>query len=79
MILLNSKEVSEQIFRGAVSYQTILRLAHSGKIPYIKVGRKMFFTADTIENYLKKQLSNTTIAKNESEPNSIIPGIRKIC
>lgn len=79
MILLNAKEVSKQIFRGAVSYQTIIRMAHSKEIPCIKVGRKMFFTADTIENYLKSQLSATASAKNESEPTSIIPGIRKIC
>lgn len=78
MELMNAQEVSEQIFRGAVSYQTIIKLAHSGDMPCAKIGRKIFFTKEKVEEYLKNKFTEPYHQEREEKPELVVPGIHRI-
>lgn len=51
---LNIKEVSELTKIGK---STLYKLARSGDIPCMRVGSKYIFTAESIDEWLQKQVS----------------------
>ena len=63
MKLMTAIEVSEQFFKGKVSYQKVLRLTRDGKLPCKKYGRTYIFDEECLKEYIKKNLSTPCWAK----------------
>jgi len=51
--LLNAKDVS--IMLGGIAYENILRMAKSGELPNVKIGRRVRFIESEIVAWIKKQ------------------------
>jgi len=53
MTLLNLKESSQKL---RISAATLRRFAKNGKLPYRRIGAKIFFLPEDIENFLQECL-----------------------
>jgi len=51
MKLLDAKEAAA--YTQVFSYWTILDLAKQGKVPHIRVGRRVFFRAEALDGWIK--------------------------
>ncbi len=51
MDLMNGKEL-EMYLGGKLSYWTLLELAKTGELPHIRIGRRVFFRRQAIDEWL---------------------------
>lgn len=72
-ILLNAKETSLQFFNGKRSAWSILQDAKNRKLPFIRIGRNIYFEVHSINQYIEQELE-----KSLSTEVVEIDGIRKI-
>ena len=69
-ILLTPQETSELFFGGSRSAWTLLQDAKKKCLPAIKIGNRVFFELNTLNDFFDKQLSasistsNVTVNKN---------------
>ncbi len=53
--LLTAEEVSAQLFGGKKSTESIWRDVRNNHIPYVRIGRRVFFDADVIRDWIGAQ------------------------
>lgn len=51
MELMDAKDAAKYV--GVFSYWTILQLAQQGKVPHIRVGRRVFFRAEALDSWIR--------------------------
>ena len=64
MDLMDGKAAAEYV--GVLSYWTILDLAKRGKLPHIRVGRRVFFRAEALDKWVRNL--ETGGAESEAPP-----------
>jgi excisionase family DNA binding protein len=60
MKLIDANKLSMDVYNGMVSYQTIMALARKGQLPSVKVGKRTLFDKQVIEDYMTKQMQQST-------------------
>ena len=62
MEILNIKEVSEYLH---CSISTIRKLIRANQIPYFRIGNRLLFNREQIDNWIFSQTSNTMILEQQ--------------
>ena len=62
MEILNIKEVSEYLH---CSISTIRKLIRANQIPYFRIGNRLLFNREQIDNWIFRQTSNTLILEQQ--------------
>lgn len=62
MEILNIKEVSEYLH---CSISTIRKLIRANQIPYFRIGNRLLFNREQIDNWIFSQTSNTLILEQQ--------------
>lgn len=62
MEVLNVKEMSEYLH---CSISTIRKLVRTNQIPYFRIGNRLFFNKNYIDEWICNQSSNSLILENE--------------
>lgn len=62
MEILNIKEVSEYLH---CSISTIRKLIRANQIPYFRIGNRLLFNREQIDNWIFIQTSNTMILEQQ--------------
>ena len=50
--VMTAKEASKDYFENTISYWKLLELAKAGKIPYFKVGSRILFKRESLDNWI---------------------------
>ena len=50
--VLNAKQVAHEYFDGSVSYWKLLAMAKEGKIPHFKIGSRIFFRRESLDEWI---------------------------
>ena len=67
--VMNAKQASAQFFGGTVSYWKLLELAKTGQIPHFKVGNRVFFRRESLDDWIKRQESDF---RSQPNPHGVI-------
>lgn len=62
MEILNIKEVSEYLH---CSISTIRKLIRANQIPYFRIGNRLLFNREQIDNWIFSQTSNTLVLEQQ--------------
>lgn len=68
MDLMDAKEAARYV--GVFSYWTILDLAKQGKVPHIRVGRRVFFRAEALDGWIRG-IETGGIQQEDPEPGTL--------
>lgn len=80
-ILLTPEEASQIIFHGGRSASSLRHDANKHVLPCIKFGRRIYFDAETLQDFIvKRSLDNVDIPLKNDEPDipANMPGISAI-
>jgi len=50
--VMTAKEASIDYFENTISYWKLLELAKAGKIPYFKIGSRILFKRESLDNWI---------------------------
>lgn len=75
MELLNAEEVSQKFFGGRLSYYAINSMARKKQIPFLKIGNRVFFDKETLEQHFKMQMEKSVAKKSTAQK---VKGIARI-
>ena len=50
--VMTAKEASTDYFENTVSYWKLLELVKAGKIPYFKIGSRILFNRESLDNWI---------------------------
>lgn len=50
--IMTAKEASNEYFKNTISYWKLLELVRAGKIPYFKVGNRILFKRESLNNWI---------------------------
>ena len=59
MKLMTANETVATFFAGTESYQTILNMARSKQIPCAKIGKRIFFDKDVLEQFFAQKMAES--------------------
>lgn len=51
MDIMDAREAAKYV--GVLSYWTLLEMAKQGKVPHIRVGRRVFFRAEALDEWVR--------------------------
>lgn len=78
MKLITAEEVSQKFFGGRLSYYAVNSMARKKQIPFLKIGNRVFFDTETLEQYFKMQMQmEKSVAKKEAVTQKV-KGIARI-
>lgn len=83
-ILLTPEETSQIIFNGGRSASSLRRDANMHVLPCIKFGRRIYFDAETLQDFIvKRSLNSVNIPQKKNKPatqtiSANVPGISTI-
>ena len=82
-VLLTPEEAAKIFFGGGRSAASLRRDANKHRLPFIKFGRRIYFDAESLQNFIKKTMDESvrtieTFSKKESQNISSVPGITTI-
>lgn len=66
--VMTAKQVATEYFGGSVSYWKLLELAKAGKLPHFKVGSRVFFRCEALDEWVKQQ---ETDIRSQPDPNGV--------
>ena len=67
--VMTAKQASTEYFGGSVSYWKLLELAKTGQLPHFKVGSRVFFRWEALDEWVKQQ---ETDIRSQPDPNGVI-------
>ena len=67
--VMTAKQVATEYFGGSVSYWKLLELAKAGKLPHFKVGSRVFFRCEALDEWVKQQ---ETDIRSQPDQNGVI-------
>ena len=67
--VMTAKQAATEYFGGRVSYWKLLELAKTGQLPYFKVGNRVFFRWEALDEWVKQQ---ETDIRSQPDPNGVI-------
>jgi len=71
---MTANEINNNFFGGMESYQTILSMARSKQLPCARIGKRIFFDAETLEQFFTQKMLESIKPEIVAESN----GIRRI-
>lgn len=71
MKLMDANEINNNFFNGNESYQTILSMARSKQIPACRIGKRIFFDAETLEQFFTQKMLESIKTEIVAESNGI--------
>ena len=79
-VLLTPEEAAKIFFGGGRSAASLRRDANKHRLPFIKFGRRIYFDAESLQNFIKKTMDESvrtieSFSKKESQNISSVPGI----
>ena len=73
-LLLSAKQASVELFNGVRSDWDLLAAARKKQIPHLRLGKLIFFSPETIREWIKEQ----SIASIQLQETTIVNGIRRL-
>ena len=82
-VLLTPEEAAKVIFGGCRSAASLRRDANQHRLPFIKFGRRIYFDAEVIQEFIKKSAEESVQAiekfsKKDVPAETTVPGITTI-
>ncbi len=71
MKLMDANEINNNFFNGNESYQTILSMARSKQIPACRIGKRIFFDADVLEQFFARKMAESIQTELPTSKNGI--------
>ncbi|MGM9581560.1 MAG: helix-turn-helix domain-containing protein [Anaerovibrio sp.] len=82
-VLLTPEEAAKVIFGGCRSAASLRRDANKHRLPFIKFGRRIYFDAEVVQDFIKKSAEESIQAiekfsKKDVPAETTVPGITTI-
>lgn len=66
-MIMSAKQAANEYFKNTISYWKLLELVRAGKIPYFKVGSRILFRRDALDNWISELEKSPLQNKNDNE------------
>lgn len=71
MNVMSARQASTDYFNGQISYWKLLELAKAGQIPHFRIGGKVFFRADALDQWIESMEKNQGVPPKPEETHKV--------
>ena len=76
-VLLDAREVAEQVFMGKKTVQAVQRAVRQRQLPFVRIGNHVFFVESELRAWLRDQMA-TSIVTSTPDDQSVSGTIRRL-